>query len=119
MSIEVACTPVTPEENVAGGWGKAPAVAVAKVVEGTIADWRIENVGWDALHDSGTEGSHHARITRFLLDNSVTLVVAGHMGPPMQNTLAKLDIRVVLNASGDARGAIIAAVGRATDDPQN
>ena len=64
-----------------------------------------------------------AAITRasrgFLMDNAVTVVVAGHMGPPMQNTLAKLDIRVVLNASGDARGAVIAAVGRATDDPQN
>jgi predicted Fe-Mo cluster-binding NifX family protein len=110
MSIEVACIPVTPAETVSGGWGKAPAVAVAKVQDGGIISWRIENVGWDALHDSGTEGSHHATIVRFLTENGVTIVVANHMGPPMQNTLAKMGIRVVLDATGDARRAILEAI---------
>jgi predicted Fe-Mo cluster-binding NifX family protein len=110
MSIEVACIPVTPAETVSGGWGKAPAVAVAKVDDGAIIDWRIENVGWDTLHDSGTEGSHHAMIVRFLMENGVTIVVANHMGPPMQNTLAKMGIRVALDATGDARRAIQDAI---------
>jgi len=118
MSVVIACVPVTSDETVSGGWGKAPAVAVATVDDGAIVDWRVESVGWDALHDSGTEGSHHARITRFLTDNGVTLVVAGHMGPPMQNTLAKLNIRVVLNASGDARTAVLAEVGPAINEKE-
>lgn len=109
MSIEVACIPVTPEELVSGGWGKAPAVAVAKVENGIIVDWRVEMVRWDELHDSGSEGSHHAMIVRFLTGNGVTLVVANHMGLPMQNTVGKLGIRVVLDATGDARRAVLEA----------
>jgi predicted Fe-Mo cluster-binding NifX family protein len=109
MTVEIACSPITPDGQVAGGWGKATAVAVASVEDGSIVRWRIEQVGWDELHDSGTEGSHHARIVRFLTDNRVTLVVAGHMGAPMQSTVAKLGIRVVLDAAGDARRAILEA----------
>ena len=109
MSTEIACIPVTPEGLVAHGWGKAPAVAVAKVEDGTISDWRAVNVGWDVLHDSA-EGNHHARIVRFLRDNEVTLAVAGHMGQPMQEMLGKLGVRVALGFEGDARTAVLSAL---------
>jgi predicted Fe-Mo cluster-binding NifX family protein len=109
MSVEIVCIPVTPDQGVAHGWGKAPAVALAQVVDGSIVDWSTKDVRWDELHDAGPEGAHHARIVRFLQDNAVGVVVAEHMGEPMQNTLAKLGVRVVLGAHGDARTAVIEA----------
>ena len=105
----IVCVTVESGE-VGGGWGKARAVALATVSDGAIADWREIDVRWDVAHDEGTEGSHHARIVRFLRENDVEVVVAGHMGPPMQHTLAKLGVRVVVGASGDARAAVLAAV---------
>jgi predicted Fe-Mo cluster-binding NifX family protein len=109
VAVIVACVPVTPEGEVDRRWGKAPAVALAVVTDGGVGEWRREDVRWDELHDSG-EGNHHARIVRFLRDNGVTLVVAGHMGAAMQEMLRKLGVRVVLGADGDARAAILAAV---------
>ena len=97
-------------DDVGGGWGKARRVALAAVSDAAITDWREIDVRWDVAHDEGTEGSHHARIVRFLRENDVEVVVAGHMGPPMQHTLAKLGIRVVVGATGDARAAVLAAV---------
>jgi predicted Fe-Mo cluster-binding NifX family protein len=108
MGTEIACIPVTTDGQVAHGWGKAAVVAIARIEEGVITDWRTENVGWGVLHDDPA-GNHHARIVRFLRDNEVTLVVAAHMGEPMQNTLTKLGVRVVMGASGDARAALIEA----------
>ena len=105
MSNDVACIAVTSDGQVSGGWGKTPAVAVASVKDGSIVDWRVETVRWNELHDVGAEGAHHARIVRFLLDNDVTVVVAGHMGEPMQTTIGKLGVRVVLGVEGDARTA--------------
>lgn len=109
MSTEIVCIPVTPDGLVAHGWGKAPAVAVARVDDGDIVDWRVETVGWDVLHDSG-EGNHHARVVRFLRDNDVSCAVAGHMGQPMQEMLGKLGVRVALGFEGDARTAVLSAL---------
>ncbi len=105
----IACVTVQ-SGDVGGGWGKARSVALATVVDGEVTDWREIDVRWDIAHDEGTEGSHHARIVRFLREHDVEVVIAGHMGPPMQNTLAKLGIRTVIGASGDARAAVLAAV---------
>lgn len=80
----VVCISITPEGLVGHSWGKAPTVAVARVSEGEIVDWEI--------HD-------------------VTDVVAGHVGEPLQNTLAKLGVAVHLGAQGDARRACIDAAG--------
>lgn len=110
MSTRVVAVTVAQDGAVSGGLGKAHYMALATVVDGAIADWRIDEVRWDDLHDQGGEGSHHARIVRFMRDNSVTDVVAAHAGPPMQNTLAKLDVRLHLGASGDARSAVVAAL---------
>jgi predicted Fe-Mo cluster-binding NifX family protein len=109
MSTDTVCMPVTSDERVGRGWGKAGLVAVAEVQDHVILSWRVEPVGWDVLHDAAGEGSHHARVVRFLQDNGITVAVAEHMGEPMQNMLTKVGIRVVLGAGGDARSAIISA----------
>ena len=103
------CVPVTVDGQVGPRWGRADRVAVAEVVAGQINSWQEIDVGWDASHDAGTEGSHHARVVTFLRENHVQAVVAGHMGMPMQNTLAKMGLRVILSAAGDARAAVRAA----------
>lgn len=105
----IVCVTIESGE-VGGGWGKARAVALATVSDAAITDWREVDVRWDVAHDEGPEGSHHARIVRFLRENGVEVVVAGHMGPPMQHTLAKLGVRVVVGATGDARAAVLSAV---------
>lgn len=104
----IVCVPVTPDGQVGGGWGRAERVAVADLQGGRIASWTEHDVRWDALHDVGTEGGHHARIARFLKDQGVEVVVAGHMGPPMQQMLMKLRIVPRLGAGGDARAAVTA-----------
>jgi predicted Fe-Mo cluster-binding NifX family protein len=105
----IVCVPVTPEGNVGSGWGRAPRVAVARVEAGRITAWEEHDVAWDALHDVGTEGGHHARVATFLKDHGVEVVVAGHMGPPMAQMLAKMRILARTGAQGDARAAVEAA----------
>lgn len=95
-------------DNVGGGLGRAHTMAVATVANGRIVDWDVEEVGWDVLHDEGPEGTHHARIVRFMRDHQVGAVVSGHMGPPMANTLAKLGVLPLVDATGDARQAALA-----------
>ncbi|MHB2024445.1 MAG: NifB/NifX family molybdenum-iron cluster-binding protein, partial [Mycobacteriales bacterium] len=75
------------------------------------SDWRVHVVRWSTLHDGGTEGSHHARIARFLRENAVDVVVAEHLGAGMQRMLATMGIRLVTGASGDARQAVLTASG--------
>ncbi len=105
----IVCVNVAPDGRVGGGWGKAPRVAVAEVVDGRVTAWAEHDVAWDRLHDEGGEGSHHARVVRFVREHGAQVVVTGHMGPPMQHTMAKLGLRVVLGATGDARAAAVAA----------
>ncbi|MBU4213539.1 MAG: NifB/NifX family molybdenum-iron cluster-binding protein [Actinobacteria bacterium] len=96
--------------QVGAGWGRAHDVAIAQVSDGQVVDWQEHEVAWDESHGQGTEGSHHARIVRFCREHGVQVVVTGHMGPPMQNTLDKLGARVVLGLTGDAREAAVRAV---------
>lgn len=105
----ILCTPISVHGDVGHSWGRAPRVAVAHVDSGAITSWQLLDVGWDSLHDEGSEGSHHARVARFLRDNKVDVVVASHMGAPMANMIGKLGIRLVLGADGDARVAVLAA----------
>jgi predicted Fe-Mo cluster-binding NifX family protein len=102
----IVCVPVTSEGMVGGGWGRAARVAVAAVAAGRITAWDEYPVGWDVLHDVGTEGGHHARVATFLKDHGVEVVVAGHMGPPMAQMLAKMRILARTGAQGDARAAV-------------
>ena len=105
----IVCVPVTPDGMVDGGWGRAARVAVAKVEGGRITAWAEYPVGWDVLHDVGTEGGHHGRIATFLKDHAVEVVVAGHMGPPMVQMLGKMRIIVRVGVAGEARTAVALA----------
>lgn len=106
----VVCVPVTTEGLVDPRWGRADRVALAAVTENGITDWQEHDVGWSSLHDEGTEGSHHARVARFLRDHHVEAVVVDHMGAPMAHMLQRLGLRVWLGAAGDAREAVMAAL---------
>ena len=105
----IVCVPVSADGALDPRWGRADRVAIAEVAEGAIARWDEFDVLWGTLHDEGTEGSHHARVARFLRDHQVEVVVADHMGPPMVNMLEQMGVGVRLGASGDARGAVLAA----------
>ncbi len=109
----VVCLPVTEDGRVGGGWGRAQRVALATVSDGEIGAWQEVEVGWGTAHDEGTEGSHHARIARFVVEHHVDVVAAGHMGPPMAHMLDRLGIRTVLDVAGDARTAVLAASAQA------
>jgi predicted Fe-Mo cluster-binding NifX family protein len=109
----VICVPVTPEGMVDGGFGRASRVAVMRVEDGRVTAHEVHEVGWDVLHDAGPEGSHHGRIARFLVDHGVEAVAAGHVGPPMVNTMGKMGIRVWLGANGDAQSVALAAAAAA------
>ena len=98
--------PVTPDGAVDPRFGKAESVAIVDVTDGAITDWTVYNVGWDVLHDEGTEGSHHARIVRFVREHEVTHVVTAGMGAPMQNTLGKMGIVILTAMMRDARAAV-------------
>jgi predicted Fe-Mo cluster-binding NifX family protein len=104
----MVCVPVTPDGMVDGRWGRAPRVAVAELRDRAIQSWVEHDVRWDALHDVGTEGGHHARVAAFLKDHGVEVVVAGHMGPPMQQMLMRMRIVARLGVQGDAREAVLA-----------
>lgn len=105
----IVCVPVTPDGEVDPRWGRAALVAVAKVEGGRIVAWDEYPVAWDVLHDVGSEGGHHARVARFVQEHGVEVVVAGHMGPPMAQMLAKMQILARTGAQGDARAAVTAA----------
>jgi predicted Fe-Mo cluster-binding NifX family protein len=108
----IVCVPVSPDGTVEPRWGRAPRVAVAEVRSGAIERWQEFDVRWDQLHDVGTEGGHHARVAGFLREHAVEVVVAGHMGPPMQQMCSRMQLQVRLGVSGDARAAVVAAAAR-------
>ncbi len=105
----IVCVPVTESGEVDSRWGRAARVAIARVEHGRVVDWKEHAVAWDALHDVGTEGGHHARVATFLRSQGVEVVVAGHMGPPMAQMLDSMRILVRLGAQGDAQAAAAAA----------
>lgn len=107
----VVCIPVTEEGLVDQRWGHAERVVVAVVIQSGIESWNEFEVGWGSLHDSGTEGGHHARIARFLQEHKVEAIVANHMGPPMEHMLGKMGIEVRLGAAGPAKEAALGTLG--------
>jgi predicted Fe-Mo cluster-binding NifX family protein len=111
----VVCIPVTAEGRVDPRWGRADRVAIVEVTDRRIAGWKEFDVGWNALHDEGSEGSHHARVARFLRQHQVGAVAAEHMGPPMAHMLEMMGVEVFLGSAGDAREAVIEAVNRNSD----
>lgn len=103
----VVCVPVTGDGTIDPRWGRARRVAVAEVTAAGILRWEEHDVGWDELHEAGTEGSHHARVVRFLRENGVEAVIAEHLGPGMAHMLDRMGIRLRLGAAGDARRAVL------------
>ena len=103
------CVPVTSAGQVDPRWGRAERIAVAEVTGGEITSWQEHEVGWGSLHDQGTEGSHHARIARFLRDNQIEAVAVSHVGAGMERMLGTMGIRIVFGLGGDARAAARAA----------
>ena len=106
----VVCVPVTTQGLIDPRWGRANRVAITDVTGSRIETWDVYDVRWDALHDAGTEGSHHARVARFLQEHQVRAVVANHMGEPMVHMLERMGVKVRLGAVGDAREAVIGAI---------
>jgi predicted Fe-Mo cluster-binding NifX family protein len=100
------CVPITADGSIDPRWGRAERVALAEVDGATIRDWTEIDVGWGSLHDSGTEGAHHARIARFLRDNEVEAIAVNHVGQGMQRMLTTMGIRIDAEHSGDARAAV-------------
>lgn len=106
----IVCVPVDGGGVVDPRWGRAARVAIATVEDDSIVGWEATDVGWDALHDAGSEAGHHARVARFLRDHHVDVVVADHMGGGMRRMLDTMHVTVHLGAAGDARGAVLSAV---------
>ncbi|NNN08543.1 MAG: hypothetical protein HKL85_05040 [Acidimicrobiaceae bacterium] len=104
----IFCVPVTSDGQVDPRWGRAQRIAVAQVTNGTIDEWQEVEVSWDRLHDEGTPAQHHARVARFLLQNHVEGVVVNHVGEGMVRMLSTMKLPLFLDASGDARAAVLA-----------
>ena len=105
----IACVPVTEDGQVDHRWGRADWIAVANVTDGEIESWQEIEVSWDRLHDEGTPARHHARVARFLRENHVEAVVAHHVGDGMVKMLDTMHVPLFLEATGDARAAVLAA----------
>lgn len=108
----LVCVPVTAEGLIDPRWGRADRVAITEVTDYGIGTWQEHEVGWNALHDAGTEGSHHARVARFVKEHHVDVVLANHMGPPMVHMLERMGVKVLLGAMGNAREAVIGTIDR-------
>lgn len=106
----VVCVPVTTEGLIDPRWGRAERVAITQTTGDAIVAWQEHDVGWNALHDAGGEGSHHARVARFLQEHHVEAIVANHMGMPMVHMLERMGVSVWLGAIGDARAAVVKAI---------
>ncbi|MGC3995635.1 MAG: NifB/NifX family molybdenum-iron cluster-binding protein [Propionicimonas sp.] len=106
----IVATPVTAEGQSAAAWGRARWIGIADVRDGTVSAWEIHEVGWDASHDEGTHGSHHARIVRFLREQRIEAVVVDHMGPGMVQVMNTMGIPVLPAAPGDAQASVLVAL---------
>ncbi len=71
--------------------------------------WAEFAVGWGDLHDTGAEGTHHARIVRFMREHAVESVVTSGLGEGMRTTMGKLGVVVRTELRGDARAAAVLA----------
>jgi len=107
----VVCVPVSMDGSIDPRWGRADRVAIAQATAQGITSWQEFDVGWSMLHDAGGEGAHHARVARLLMDHHVEAVFADHMGPGMLHMLRRMGLSIHLGAVGDARVAVVAAIG--------
>lgn len=107
----IIATPCTAEGQSAHAWGRAHWIGVAELDDQhELTSFTVHEVRWDELHDEGTEGSHHARIVRFLKEQGIEAVVVDHMGPGMQRVMHTMGIPLLPASPGDAQASIVAAV---------
>lgn len=114
----IVAVPVDEHGHVGHSWGRAHTVAIARVTGDSVTDWHEYPVGWDVLHDQGSEGAHHARVVKFLREHEVSGVALSHVGPGMQRMMATMGIYLVTGASGDATEAVIALARDAETEPE-
>jgi predicted Fe-Mo cluster-binding NifX family protein len=79
-----ACVAVTDEGLVDPRWRRTEWTVTAKVEGDTKVSWEEFAVSWGTLRHSGSERAHHARVGRFLRQQGVDTVVAGHVGENMR-----------------------------------
>lgn len=103
-------TPVNPDGSSGGHFGKAHWVAVGNIENDQLVDWDVHEVAWDVSHDSGSHGSHHARVISFLKDHHIEYVVAAGMGQGMARMLDSAKVAVLPATAGDAKRSVLAAV---------
>lgn len=102
----IIAVPTDPSGDVGHSWGRARTVAVAHVSNGQIEQWDEFDVRWDQSHDSGTHGSHHATVARFLKEHEVTAVLVTKVGDGMARMLHTMGVRMESGVTGDARAAV-------------
>jgi len=107
----IVCVPVTPAGEIDPSCGRASRVGIADVEGGRLVHWQEFEVGWDVVHDTGTEGGPHARIARFTREHGAQVVVAHRMGDAMLHMLGRMGLDSHLGAAGDARVAVLAVAG--------
>lgn len=107
----IVCVPVTSAGLIDPRWGRADRVAIVDVQGRTVINWQEFDVAWGDLHDTESEGSHHARVARFLREHHVETVIAHRMAEDMLHMLHRMGLQVRLGAAGDAREAVVAAAG--------
>jgi predicted Fe-Mo cluster-binding NifX family protein len=105
----VICLAVADDGCIDPRWGRAQRVAIATAEDGAITGWEEFDVSWDTLHDTGSEGTRHARVARFLRVHEVDTVLANHMGEGMAGMLQRMGVTVRLGLVGDARRAVTTA----------
>ncbi len=105
----IVAVTTAPDGTVGGGLGRAQTVAVAEVRDGHVASWTELEVGWGDLHGTGPEGTHHARIVRFMREHAVECVVTSGLGEGMRTTMGKLGVVVRTELRGEAQAAAIMA----------
>lgn len=105
----VCAAPLGEDGTIDSSFGRARRMAVVRIEDGTVTGMQEELVAWDVAHDTGSEGSHHARVARFLLDHDVDVVLARHVGPGMAQMLGRMGITLRLGATGDVRASALAA----------
>ena len=109
----IVCVPIDGGGGIGPSWGRAAQVAVADVKSGGIVSWQVCDVGWDALHDQGTHGAHHARIVTFLREHGVEAIAVRGMGEGMVRVMDAMGIPVWFDADGPAREVVIAVAAAA------
>lgn len=93
------------EQGHLAGVGRAPRVGLGTRDGRRLLSWQVIDVDWDRAHDQENEGSHHARVARFLREHHVQELYALRAGDDMRRMIGQLGIEF-RTSSGDARQAI-------------